>query len=253
MLKKRIIPLMLFQKGRLVKSVQFKNYRDVGDPVKSSAVYNSQTSDEIILLNIDKSVDRVRQIAQVLPQISKVCFMPLSAGGGVNTLAEASLLLTQGADKVVINSAAYRDGDLITRVAERFGVQAVVVGIDIKKESGGKKSLWSACGETLEDVTLEEHIKACEKYGAGEFLIQSIDQDGMMTGYDLDLLAAATKTSTVPIIGCGGSGNYGHLKEAFIRTGVSALACGSLFNFSDSNPVRAKAFLNNEGLPCKVV
>jgi len=253
MLKKRIIPLMLFRKGRLVKTVQFKNYRDVGDPVKSSAVYNSQTSDEIILLNIDKSVDRVRQIAQVLPQISKVCFMPLTAGGGVNTLAEASLLLTQGADKVVINSAAYWSPDLITQVAERFGVQAIVVGIDIKRETSGKISLWSSCGGKLENVALEKHMESCEKHGAGEFLIQSIDQDGMMAGYDLDLLTTATNTSTVPIIGCGGSGNYGHLKEAFIRTGVSALACGSLFNFSDSNPLRAKAFLNNEGLPCKVV
>jgi cyclase len=253
MLKKRIIPLMLLQKGRLVKTIRFEKYRDVGDPVKSSSVYNSQTSDEIILLNIEKSGDRIGQIGQVLPQISKVCFMPLTVGGGVRTLSEASLLLTQGADKVVINSAAYRSPDLITQVAERFGVQAIVVGIDIKRETSGKISLWSSCGGKLENVALEEHMESCEKHGAGEFLIQSIDQDGMMAGYDLDLLTTATNTSTVPIIGCGGSGNYGHLKEAFIRTGVSALACGSLFNFSDSNPLRAKAFLNNEGLPCKVV
>lgn len=244
---------MLLQKGRLVKTIRFEKYRDVGDPVKSSSVYNSQTSDEIILLNIEKSGDRIGQIAQVLPQISKVCFMPLTVGGGVRTLTEASLLLTKGADKVVINSAAYRSPDLMTQVAERFGVQAVVVGIDIKRESSGKISLWSSCGAKLENVALEEHMGTCEKHGAGEFLIQSIDQDGMMAGYDLDLLTTATNTSTVPIIGCGGSGNYGHLKEAFIRTRVSALACGSLFNFSDSNPLRAKAFLNNEGLPCKVV
>jgi len=253
MLKKRIIPLMLLRAGRLVKTIRFEKYRDVGDPVKSSAVYNSQASDEIILLNIEKSGDRVGQITQILPQISKVCFMPLTVGGGVSTLTEASLLLTQGADKVVINSAAYRNEDLITQVAERFGVQAVVVGIDIKRGSSGKISLWSCCGERLEKVTLEEHMRICEKQGAGEFLIQSIDQDGMMAGYDLDLLTTATNTSKVPIIGCGGSGNYSHLKQAFTRTGVSALACGSLFNFSDSNPLRAKAFLNNEGLPCKVV
>lgn len=252
MLKRRIIPVQLLMNGRLVKTRQFADWRDVGDPVKSSAVYNSQYADELIFLNIARDRASLQPLAELMQKVSQECFMPLSVGGGIHTLEDAAYLIQNGADKVVINSAAYKDCELINRIADRFGVQAVVVAIDAKREGAGYAAV-SASASQREPVALEEHISACEAAGAGEFLIQSVDNDGMMEGFDLSLLRLACSAATVPVIGCGGSGHYNHLKEAFLGTEVSALACGSLFNFSDSNPLRAKAFLSNYGLQFKVV
>ena len=252
MLKRRIIPVQLLMNGRLVKTRQFADWRDVGDPVKSSAVYNSQYADELIFLNIARDRASLQPLAELMQKVSQECFMPLSVGGGIHTLEDAAYLIQNGADKVVINSAAYKDCELISRIADRFGVQAVVVAIDAKREGAGYAAV-SASASQREPVALEEHISACEAAGAGEFLIQSVDHDGMMEGFDLSLLRRACAAAKVPVIGCGGSGQYNHLKEAFLDTEVSALACGSLFNFSDSNPLRAKAFLSNYGLQFKVV
>ncbi len=252
MLKRRIIPVQLLMNGRLVKTRQFADWRDVGDPVKSSAVYNSQYADELIFLNIARDRASLQPLAELMQKVSQECFMPLSVGGGIHTLEDAAYLIQNGADKVVINSAAYKDCELISRIANRFGVQAVVVAIDAKREGAGYAAV-STSASQREPVALEEHISACEAAGAGEFLIQSVDHDGMMEGFDLPLLRLACAAAKVPVIGCGGSGQYNHLKEAFLETEVSALACGSLFNFSDSNPLRAKAFLSNYGLQFKVV
>jgi cyclase len=251
-LKRRIIPVQLLMNGRLVKTRRFADWRDVGDPVKSSAVYNSQYADELIFLNIARDRASVQPLAELMQKVSQECFMPLSVGGGIYKPDDAAHLIQNGADKVVINSAAYRDRELISRIADRFGTQAVVVAIDAQREGDGY-AVVSASASQREPVTLEEHIKTCEAAGAGEFLIQSVDQDGTMEGFDLPLLRLACAAAKVPVIGCGGSGQYNHLKEAFLETEVSALACGSLFNFSDSNPLRAKAYLSNYGLQFKVV
>jgi cyclase len=141
---------------------------------------------------------------------------------------------------------------LISRIADRFGTQAVVIAIDARREGDVYVALSNSASQT-EAMSLEAHIWACDIAGAGEFLIQSVDQDGTMEGFDLDLLRLVCTATSVPVIGCGGSGQYNHLKQAFLETDVSALACGSLFNFSDSNPLRAKAFLSNYGLQFKVV
>jgi len=253
MLKRRIIPVQLLLDGRLVKTVRFGEWRDVGDPVKSSAVYNSQYADELIFLNIDRKGGSVKPLADLLHAVSEVCFMPLCVGGGVRSFDDAAYLIQNGADKVVINTAAYCDPHILSRVAERFGSQAVVVGIDARLGADGGYVALSNCGRDVAAVPVEEHMRLCEAAGAGEFLIQSVDRDGTMEGFDLALLRLACSAGKVPVIGCGGSGQYNHLKEAFLETGVNALACGSLFNFSDSNPLRAKAFLSNYGLQFKVV
>lgn len=253
MLKRRVIPIQLLLEGRLVKTVRFGEWRDVGDPVKSAAVYNSQYADELVFLNVDRSRRSVEPLIRLLRKVSEACFMPLAVGGGVRTLEDASALIENGADKVVINSAAYASVDLLQAVADRFGGQAVVVGIDVKRMSNGQYRLFSGSGLESQSLSLEAHIRACEASGAGEFLVQSIDRDGCMEGFDLELLRMACGAASVPVIGAGGSGHYNHLKEAFLETDVSALACGSLFNFSDSNPMRAKAFLSNYGLSFKVV
>lgn len=253
MLKRRVIPMQLLLGGRLVKTVSFDEWRDVGDPVKSAAVYNSQYADELIFLNIDRARARIEPLLSLLRRVSEVCFMPLAVGGAIRSFEDAAMLIENGADKVVINSAAYGAPDVLRRVADRFGTQAVAVGIDALRSTDGSYELYSDSACKRQPVSLVEHIRACEAAGAGELVVQSIDRDGRMDGFDLDLLREACAAASVPVIGAGGSGHYDHLKEAFLETDVSALACGSLFNFSDSNPMRAKAYLTNCGLSFKVV
>jgi len=253
MLKKRIIPVQLLLDGRLVKTKRFGEYRDVGDPVKSSAVYNSQYADELVFLNISRTGQSVQPLAAVIERVSEVCFMPLSVGGGIRSYEDAAFLIQNGADKVVLNTVAYADKSVITRVSERFGAQAVVIGIDAVRQSDGSYVAKSSCGRTAQSISITDHVRSCEAAGAGEFFVQSIDHDGMMEGFDIPLIKLVSAVATVPVVGCGGSGHYNHLRDAFLETGVSGLACGSLFNFSDSNPIRAKAFLSNYGLAFKVV
>lgn len=254
MLKKRIIPVQLLMNGRLVKTVRFDTWRDVGDPVKSSAVYNSTYVDELIFLNISREERTIDALRSVIEKVSEVSFMPMAMGGGIRTAGDAAELIRTGADKVVINSAAYHDPDVISVTASTFGSQAVVVCIDARWDDAiGAYCLYSDCGRKLEKAGLQEHVRRCIGAGAGEIMIQSIDRDGTMQGYDIELVRLVKEVATVPVIAAGGSGNYAHLRDVFLGTDVSAVACGSLFNFSDSNPIRAKAFLTNYGLKFKVV
>lgn len=252
MLKRRIIPIQLLVDGRLVKTVRFGAYRDVGDPVASSKVYNAQNADELVFLNISRDDRSVEPMLRLLERVSEEVFMPLALGGGIRTVDDASRLIRAGADKVVVNSAAYRDPGLLRGIADRFGAQALVVGIDVRGEGDGY-ALHSDCGRRREEVGLEEHVERVVRHGAGEILVNSIDRDGTMEGYDLELIRRVVEHSPAPVIGCGGAGHYNHLKDAFLEAGASALACGSLFNFGDNNPIRAKAFLTNYGIPFKVV
>jgi cyclase len=252
-LKKRIIPVQLLLGDRLVKTVGFDTYRDVGDPVQSSKVYSAQDADELVFLNIDRKARSIQPFVPLLERVSEVCFMPLSLGGGIGRLEDAETLIKDGADKVVVNSACYREPLLIRRIADTFGAQAVVVSIDVRRADSGGWTPYSDCGRRLEPVELQRHLATCVEHGAGEILINSIDRDGTMTGYDMELVRSVSAQVPVPVIACGGAGNYGHLKEAFLESGASAVACGSLFNFGDNNPLRAKAFLSNYGIPFKVI
>lgn len=254
MLKKRIIPIQLLLDGRLVKTVRFDSWRDVGDPVKSSAVYNSQYADELIFLNISRERRSVADLQKVIAEVSKVSFMPMAMGGGIGSAEDAAFMILNGADKVVVNSIAYDRKEVISRTADTFGAQAVIVCIDVRfDEEKGDYVLYSDCGRRAEHVGLEEHVEAVIAAGAGEVMIQSIDRDGTMKGFDIVATKRVMAVSTAPVIAAGGSGNYDQMKDCFLETDVSALACGSLFNFSDSNPIRAKAFLSNYGLNFKKV
>ncbi|PCH97327.1 MAG: imidazole glycerol phosphate synthase subunit HisF [Gammaproteobacteria bacterium] len=255
MLKKRIVPMMLLLDKQLVKTCQFDTWRNVGDPIKSASVYNSQYTDELVLLNISRENRSLEQLAHLIPEISRVSFMPLSVGGGINHFDDAAYLINQGADKIIVNSSAYQNPELISKIANQFGQQAVIVSIDIKIDTtkNNHYQLYSHCGQQREKVNLAEHIEQCQQAGAGEFMIQSIDHDGMMAGFDIELFKQVMALAKVPVIGCSGSGNYQHLREAFIETDISALGCGSLFNFSDSNPIRAKNYLTNYGIAFKKV
>ncbi len=253
MLKKRIIPIQLLLDNRLVKTVAFDSYRDVGDPVQSSKVYNAQDADELVFLNINRGNRSIEPMMTLLERVSEVCFMPLSLGGGIRSLEDADLLIKHGADKVVVNSACYRDDRLVSRIAEKFGSQAAIVSVDVRRMADGQYQLFSDCGRQAESRSLAEHLHAVVAQGAGEIFVNSIDRDGTMKGHDLDLIRETMRYAAIPVIACGGAGDYTHMKDAFLTTGVSALACGSLFNFGDNQPIRAKAFLSNYDIPFKVI
>lgn len=252
MLKRRIIPVELLHQGRLIKTVAFDTFRDVGDPLKSSQVYSDQDADELILLNIDREQRNVSETANYLRNIASKCFMPIAVGGGVRTIEDAKLLFDAGADKVVVNTAAYSNSGLLSGIVNRWGSQALVISVDVFRLADGKYVLKSDCARQEEERSLIEHIQAMIDVGAGEVLINSINNDGAMNGYDCELISLLRPVCRVPLIICGGAGHYLHLKEAF-ELGVNAVACGSLFNFGDNNPLRAKAFLKNYNVPLKQI
>ncbi|MFZ4801951.1 MAG: imidazole glycerol phosphate synthase subunit HisF [Chlorobium sp.] len=249
MLKRRIIPIELLDGGRLIKTVGFSNPRDVGDPVKSSQVYSDQDADELVLLNISRIQRDIAVLNEVVLQIACECFVPFTVGGGIACLDDASQLFDAGADKVLVNSAVYSHPDLISEISTRYGQQAVVVGIDARLGATGFE-LFSDCGRRYESASLAEHIIMAVEAGAGEIMIQSIERDGTMLGYDLNLIKSVVALSPLPLIVAGGAGDFTHLKQAF-DLGADAAACGSLFNFGDNNPLRAKAFLKNYNIPLK--
>lgn len=254
MIKKRIIPVQLLINNRLVKTVNFDSYRDVGNPITSSKVYCSQDADELVFLNINREKRCIDELVELIKKVSEVCFMPLAIGGGINELNDVERLISNGADKVVLNSCCYSNTELITHIANKFGAQAVIVSIDVKFDPKSKQyRLYSNCGRNLENISLKQHIKKVTEHKAGEIFINSIDKDGTMSGYDINLIKEVMSYTNIPVIACGGSGNYEQLKEAFLQTDVSALACGSIFNFADNNPIRAKAALSNYNIPFKKI
>ncbi len=248
-LKRRVIPLLLWEKGRLVKTVRFEPGRDVGDPVKSSQVYSDQDADELILLNIGGMKEDQQLFNQTISKIASCCFVPLSVGGGIRSLQDADTLFSAGADKVVVNTAAYHESNIITEISQKYGSQAIIISVDYQW-SDGEPKLFSHGGSKEENITLKKHLENSAEKGAGEIMLQSMERDGLMEGYDLELLRSVAPRVAAPMILAGGAGNFSHLVEAF-KIGADAVACGSLFNFGDNNPIRAKAYLKNHGIQIK--
>lgn len=252
MLKKRIIPTLLLRNGRMVKGVNFNSYRDTGDPVYASRVYNSQYVDELVFLDIDATYEGRDTNAEIIDKVSKECFMPLTIGGGINSIKTIRKLLNSGADKVVINSAAYTNPELITEGANMFGSQCIVLGVDVKKVDDDYV-LFKHSGREKCDVALLDHITNMVNIGAGEVFLNDISNDGKMTGYDHELIKKVNRAVNVPLIACGGAGNFKHLEDAYNETGVDALAMASIYHFGDNNPIRARAYLMNHDIDIKKV
>lgn len=249
MLKRRIIPVLLLKNGRMVKGKQFKDFRDTGDPVMATRVYNAQAADELVFLDIQASQEERGTLLEMIEKVSQESFMPFSVGGGITSIQEIRDLLKTGADKVVITTAAVENPDLIAQGAEAFGKQCIIAGIDAKLEDGNYV-VYTHSGTVRTDLNLVEHVRNMERLGTGEIFINSIDRDGMMNGYDLELIKLVSSSTDRPVIAMGGAGNFQHLVEA-MESGAHASACASVFHFGDNNPPRARAFLKNAGYPVK--
>lgn len=252
MLKKRIIPLLTFIDNKLVKSINFNKLINVGDPIKAAKIYNDSDADEIVLLNISRNNRDVKETSKLLDKLAKNCFMPISVGGGIKNYEDVQMLFNAGADKIIFNSLSYANTSLIRRISEDFGNQSIVISLDVRLKNKNF-SLYSNCGNKFENVTLKQHISNIGEEFIGEILINSIDRDGSMIGFDEALLKNIVSITSKPIIACGGAGNLDHLKKAFLQYKISAVACGSIFNFGDYNPIRIKKFLINYNLDFKMI
>lgn len=254
MLKKRLIPILLLRDDRVCKTKQFMLARDVGFPKTAVKVYESQEADEIIILDIAGDKRTFSKLIQWTSVISQECSMPLSIGGGINCFEQVQELFYHGADKIIINSINYTDLSVLEKTAATFGMQSVIVGIDVRYDRENKKYLlYSNSGKILQNRSLKDHIELCGSIGVGEFFIQSIERDGMMTGLDVNLGNVVTQVTNRPVILAGGVGSYFHLEEAFKKANISGIGCASIFHFTDSNPLRANAYLANAGIAIKKV
>ena len=250
MLKRRIIPLLLWSDGKLVKTVSMNSKRIVGDPVRASKVYSDQDADEILIVDISKDENLRPEFFDSLRRISLEVMIPITVGGGVVSVDSARQLFDSGADKVLVNTSAYSNKNLLSEIAGEFGTQALVVGIDFDRDEYEQVRLFSHSGSTQETISMQGHLKAVEESGAGEIFLQSKTRDGTKIGLDLATIKETLQNTSLPLVACGGVGSYTHLLDAF-REGVDGVGCGSLFNFGDNNPIRAKAYLRNHGINLK--
>ena len=250
MLKKRVIPTLLFQHDRMVKGRQFSDFRDVGKPATSVRIYSAQDADELIFLDITPQAD-FHTLIKILTQSAKECFMPLTVGGGIRSLKQIEALFDNGADKVILTTSAYETPSIVKDAVKIYGSQSIVGGIDYR----GKKDLecYINSGKTRVDFSFEQYIQYLQSLGVGEIFLNSIDRDGMMTGLDIESSLVACKNTSLPIVICGGAGNMMHLAEAFSNSPISGIACSSIFHFGDNNPIRARSYLKNLGIPMRTV
>lgn len=252
MLKRRIIPKLLLKDGRNVKGVKFVKLRDTGHPVTNARIYDAQGADELVFLDITASKDNRTILFDIIASAAEEVFMPFCVGGGVRTVDDVRELLRAGADKVSINSAAVETPELITRGAERFGVQCMVVSIDYQTNADGKPEVFTHGGTVATGLDPVEHAVEMAKRGAGELLVTSIDRDGTMAGYDIEVLKRIVDRVKIPVIASGGAGTLQHLADAVKQADVSAVAVGSLFHFTDQSPIKARSFMKVAGIPVRV-
>ena len=230
MIRPRVIPCLLLKNDGLVKTVKFKDPKYLGDPINIVRIFNDKEVDELIFLDITATIENRPPNLEVLSKITSECFMPLGYGGGIRTLEDVKKLLAMGVEKIVLNTSAVEDPALIRAAADYAGSQAVVISIDVKKTMFGKYEVYTRGGKKGTGLDPVKFAAEMEKQGAGELFVNSIDRDGMMQGYDLELVRRVADSVTVPVVACGGAGNIQHLAEA-IQAGASAAAAGSMFVF----------------------
>ena len=251
MLAKRIIPCLDVRDGRVVKGVNFVNIRDAGDPVELAAYYSRQGADEIVFLDITATSDARDTVADVVERTAAQVFVPLTVGGGIRTLDDFQRLLRAGADKISVNSAAVKDPTLIARAAERFGSQCVVVAIDARRRADGSFEVYTAGGRSPTGIDAVEWARECERLGAGELLVTSMDADGTRAGFDVEMLRAVTDVVSIPVIASGGCGCLAHFAEMFEQTGCDAALAASLFHFGELTVPEVKDYLRGRNIPAR--
>ncbi len=230
MLRTRVIPVLLLRGRGLVKTIKFQKPTYVGDPINAVRIFNDKEVDELVFLDITATIENHPPQFDLIQDIATECFMPFGYGGGIHDIETAQRLLKMGSEKVVFNSAAL-NLNLIEEAAEIFGSQSVVISIDVRRQRRGKYLVFTHSGTRNTKKTPVEFAKDVEAAGAGEIFLNSIDRDGTMEGYDLELLHSVTEIVNIPVISAGGAGNLQHFQDAVEQGGASAVAAGSMFVF----------------------
>lgn len=249
MLTKRIIPCLDVKDGRVVKGVKFVGLRDAGDPVENAKFYDEQGADELVFLDITASYEKRKIILNVVERTAEEVFIPLTVGGGIRDLKDIRDLLSAGADKVSINTAAIEEVGFISRSAERFGSQCIVLAIDAKRRlGGGGWEVYIHGGRTPTGIDAIEWAKRGEELGAGEILLTSMDKDGTRDGYDLELTRTISEYVRIPVIASGGAGNLEHLYQALTIGKADAVLAASIFHYKEYTIKEAKEYLRSNGV-----
>ena len=249
MLARRIIPCLDVAGGRVVKGVHFESLRDAGDPVEQASRYDADGADELVFLDISASPEARRTTLEMVSRVAEAIFIPFTVGGGIRSVSDAGAALRAGADKTAVNTAAVRDPSLVSRLAESFGSQCVVVAVDVKR-IGDRLTVMVNGGREETSLKAVDWSRKLEDLGAGEILLTSMDRDGTGRGYDLPLLEAVTGAVSIPVIASGGAGSLAHLAEA-LEAGAHGVLAATIFHFKDSSLPRARAYLRERGYPVR--
>ena len=248
MLFKRVIPCLLLKNGALVKTVCFKNEKYIGDPINTVRIYNQKEVDELIFLDITATANGNKPPFKLIQHISQECFMPFSYGGGIRSLDDVKKLFSLGVEKVAINSMAMEDYNFITQISQIYGVQSIIVSMDVKKDLWGKYKIYIKNGKRKTKLTPVQHAKIAEEHGAGEILLTSIERDGMMQGYDISLVKEVANSVSIPVVACGGAGCVEDFEKVISQGNASAVAAGSLFVYQNANKAVLVNFPNRDKL-----
>lgn len=228
MLKTRLIPVLLLKDGCLVKTVKFKKYNYIGDPSNTVRIFNELEVDELILLDIVSSSNNYYQDFKLLKEISNECFMPLSYGGGIDSLEKAKRIFDIGYEKIILNTSAEKNPQLISEIASVYGSQAVILSIDVKKNFFGNYKVFTMSGKLKSNKNPIQWAQEAESLGAGEIIITSIDKEGTWQGFDIEIIKSISDSVSIPVIANGGAGSIEHISNAVKDTGVSAVSLGSI-------------------------
>jgi cyclase len=252
MLAKRIIPCLDVKDGRVVKGINFVNLRDAGDPVEQARIYDREGADELVFLDISATPEGRRTTAEMVRRVADQVFLPLTVGGGIRTVADMRNILLAGADKVSVNSAAVARPELISEGAERFGSQCIVLAIDARRRDGGWE-VYTHGGRVSTEIDAVEWARRGVALGAGEILLTSMDADGTLAGYDIELTLTISHAVNVPIIASGGAGTLEHFATVLTAADADAALAASLFHDKQITVGEVKRYLIERGLPIRPV
>ena len=251
MLKKRIIPCLDVREGRTVKGVSFVNIRDAGDPVEMAKAYVDQSADELVILDITATHEKRKTFAPLVEKIARAINIPFTVGGGIVSVDDASILIRSGADKIGVNTAAFNDPDLITRLADQFGSKCIVAAIDAQLLNGE----WLVCINGGRTVTTTKAVEWAEKVwrlGAGEILLTSVNSDGTKEGFSIDITSLISNRVTIPVIASGGAGTMDHFRQVFTETACSAALAASVFHFGEILIPELKNYLKKYNIEVRI-
>jgi imidazole glycerol-phosphate synthase subunit HisF len=251
MLKKRIIPCLDIKDGRTVKGINFIDIRDAGDPVELARKYIEQRADELVFLDITATIEKRKTLANLVERIAAEINIPFTVGGGIETIEDVALLIRAGADKISINSSAFRNPSLITQVAKQFGSQCVVIAID----TGFVNNDWIVYidgGRTQTKIKALDWALTAEKHGAGEILLTSMNADGTKSGFSIEITRELSKSLNIPVIASGGAGTIEHFREVFTKTTCSAALAASIFHYGEISIPELKEYLAARGINVRI-